>query len=213
MRQFRSFVATLLPLISGLPLLVDSALATESAASRELQCVVSAAGSPNVSEAIGIVFGPEVPRALVEKAVENWSRCRGYRTDFPAFLIGQAGTQTIEIELDRSPSPRRRHCGLFGGSKIVLYAFWTDEKGHLHRCGSRVDGLTHELGHMLGLRDAPHQRSCLDHAMSHIDSANRNRRQILLDECAAVGRRWLTTTELSATELALLAANALADGD
>jgi hypothetical protein len=150
---------------------------------------------PLYADSLGIVFGRDVPRKLVERAVEQWKRCPGYGTDFPRLLVGEPGTQTVEVSFDRAYRGGRR-CGGFQGREITLYAFAVDEDGRSQFCGSRSDGLAHELGHALGLLDAPMETGCRDHAMAVIDSANRDRRQIQLEECLAVGRRWLTPYEV-----------------
>ena len=169
-------------------------------------CVALKPGNPRISDSIGIVFGDDVSRRIVEDAVEHWSRCHGYRTDFPQFLIGQPGMQTITVEFGRNYK-RQARCGSFVGRTIVLYAFAVDGKGRVRSCGSRADGLAHELGHVLGLMDAPHERPCFDHAMAPIDVTDRNRRQIQPEECAAVGRRWMTLAEHESTQAVLMAAN------
>lgn len=162
---------------------------------------------PVFSESIGIVFTPDVPLDLVQEAVERWSHCPGYGTDFPAFRIGQQGTQTIEVSFDKAYRSRPR-CGSFVGRNIALYAFAADRRGRVQHCGSRVDGLVHELGHVLGLLDVPVGSDCQYHAMANIDSSDRDRRQIQPDECLAAGERWLTPQELQTdTEPSQVAAN------
>lgn len=174
-------------------------------------CVALKEGNPRISDSIGIVFGKDVPRKIVEEAVEYWARCNGYRTDFPQFLIGKPGMQTITVEFGRN-FKRQTRCGSFVGRTIKLYAFAIDAKGRLRSCGSRADGLAHELGHALGLMDAPHERECFDHAMGPVDVTDRNRREIQPAECTAVGQRWLTAAERAETEPVVMAYVSPVDG-
>jgi hypothetical protein len=159
------------------------------------RCVALKAGNPRVSDGIGIVFGPEVSPGIVERAVERWARCHGYGSDFPPFLLGELGTQTVEVRFERARN-RTPRCGSFAGRTIVLSAFALDDKGRIQSCGSRADGLAHELGHLLGLLDATYGPDCFDHAMAPVDVTDRDRREIQPAECDAVGERWLTGEEL-----------------
>jgi hypothetical protein len=168
----------------------------ESAASAtgEPHCTALKPGKPRHSESIGILYSPSVPRELVEGAVELWAGCEGYGTEFPPLLIGREGTQTIKVKLVKGGSTGPR-CGSFVGRAIVLHAFARDSKGRLQSCGSRADGLAHELGHFLGLLDSPETAGCRDHAMALVDVSERNRRAVKPEECRAVAERWVTPSE------------------
>jgi hypothetical protein len=157
-------------------------------------CTALKPGKPRYSESIGILYSRSVPRDLVERAVELWAGCEGYGTEFPPLLIGREGTQTIEVKLVRGGSAGPR-CGSFVGRAIVLHAFARDSKGRLQSCGSRADGLAHELGHFLGLLDSPENAGCRDHAMALVDVSDRNRRAVKHEECRAVAERWVTPYE------------------
>jgi hypothetical protein len=211
MRPLAPLFASFILVSAGVPAIAQTAASLQLEQQEEHHCVALKKGNPRISEGIGITFGPDVPRTIVEQAVEHWSRCHGYQTDFPAFVIGRPGTQTVKVEFDNSYK-RQARCGSFVGRTIVLYAFAVDGNGRLRSCGSRVDGLAHELGHLLGLLDAPHDKECFDHAMAPIDVTDRNRRSIQPAECRAAGERWLTTTERAVTEPLLLASASPAGG-
>jgi hypothetical protein len=156
------------------------------------RCADLKPGPLRLSEAIGILFSTGVPRKLVEDAVALWATCEGYGTDFPRFVIGREGTQSVEVRfVDVSTGPR---CGSFAGRTIILYAFARDREGRLQSCGSRSADLAHELGHVLGLRDSP-ETECRDHAMAYLDSGNLYQRTVKPEECRVVAERWVTPNE------------------
>jgi hypothetical protein len=137
MRQFAAIFTTFFIATAGVPVFAQGASASGPQPA-DTNCVALKEGNPRISNSIGIVFGSDVPRELVETAVEHWSKCHGYRTDFPAFVIGEPGTQTVQVKFDNSYQNQPR-CGSFVGRTIVLYAFATDRKGRVRSCGSRVD--------------------------------------------------------------------------
>jgi hypothetical protein len=156
------------------------------------RCADPKPGPLRLSEGIGILYSTGVPRKLVEDAVALWATCEGYGTDFPRFVIGREGTQSVEVRfVDVSTGPR---CGRFAGRTIVLYAFARSQKGRLQSCGSRSADLAHELGHVLGLRDSP-KTECRTHAMAYLDSGNLYQRTVKPEECRAVADRWVTPSE------------------
>ena len=157
-------------------------------------CTALKEGNPRVSEGIGVVFDKSVPRDVVEAAVERWAACEGYRTAFPPLFIGEKGDQTYEVRFVNASSGQP-FCGTFLGRTIVLYAFAIDRSGIRRPCGSRVDLLAHELGHVLGLRDAPWQAECRGYTMAHLHVTKRNPRQVQPSECRAAAERWLTKLE------------------
>jgi hypothetical protein len=160
---------------------------------REEHCAALKPGRPRFSEGIGILYSKRVSREVVEGAVDLWAACEGYGTDFPPFVVGGEGTRTIAVELHDVSSGIR--CASFVRGNIVLYRYSRDSQGRMQSCGSRADGLAHELGHVLGLRDAPVIDECRDHAMAYVDLAKLDRRAVRPDECRLVGARWVTLDE------------------
>lgn len=149
---------------------------------------------PSYSAGIGILLHHTVARSVVEEAIELWMACEGYGTDFPPFLIKRQGSQTVLVRHGgRSTYPGR--CGSFNGAIIILYSTTLNDKGRLVSCGSPAELLAHELGHALGLDDAPKTNACLTHAMALIHDTQRNHRSVQPGECRAAGRRWVTPFE------------------
>ena len=157
------------------------------------RCTVVNGGYVRLSESIGLIGSQKLLRGAAKRAVEQWAGCPGYGTDFPAFRLGSEGTQTVEVTFAARGVGRR--CGSFTGRKITLFAFARDGHGRPQSCGSPADGLAHELGHVLGLRDAPDGDLCRDHIMASVDVTDRNRRRVEPEVCRAVGERWQTPVE------------------
>lgn len=155
--------------------------------------------SPGLGESIGLDYGNELSFDVVEGAMGLWQSCSGYGRDFPHFIHGAGGSRTIRIKLVIGSS-RSRICGVFQGSTITLYAWAIDSKSKPLSCGSQVQNLAHELGHVLRLSDVSDRFHCSTQIMSHITPSNRHRRSVTQRECAAARWSWLTPFELARAE-------------
>jgi hypothetical protein len=165
-----------------------------------LLCAASAAGATLderpalVGETIGILHDPAVPRAVIDEAVARWRACRNYGVGFPSFVSGSPGSRTVHVRYD----PRQVGdgcCGWFRGDEIRLYRLARDERGEVHSCGSMAHILAHELGHVLGLEDAPDSASPSRSIMSRLSTTGTMSRTVQRDECNAAGHRWITVRE------------------
>ena len=157
-------------------------------------CTELVDASPSYSAGIGVLVHYTVSGSVVEEAVGQWKVCEGYGTEFPPFLVGSNGSQTVLVRYGgRSDHPNR--CGSFNGAIIHLYSSTLDDNGRLVSCGPQAELLAHELGHALGLDDAPKAKACRAHAMARIHATERNHRSVQPGECGTVGRRWVTPFE------------------
>ena len=149
---------------------------------------------------IGILFDSTVDGAseLVAEAITMWEGCSNYGHDFPRFSLNTQGTRTITLEFFPNEAGEGR-CGSFGQERIRIYGFQR-RVGGLVSCGNLVQNLAHELGHALGLSDGDSAQRCQLHVMSWINFDNAHRRRVQPGECAAVGKRWLTMTELESIQ-------------
>lgn len=125
------------------------------------------------------------PRAhqAVEDAVALWASCPGYGDAFARFATAGPARREIRVLLvERSSSLA---CATFSGDAIVLYDAAPLPDKRFVRCGSLARGLAHELGHVLGLLDAPDDHGCRDTIMAAFDP-NGPTRSVTPLECAAV---------------------------
>ncbi len=150
-----------------------------------------------LGEAIGLVYGSEVPPERVREAIALWQACSGYESSFPAFRDGSGGTRTVRVRFARASGDAR--CGGFRGSEIVVYD-WALEGGRRRPCGPPALNLAHELGHALGLDDAPAE--CADRIMAPVDPTRPRARAVRGDECRVAEAHWLTGFERGAPRAA-----------
>jgi len=151
-----------------------------------------------LGEAIGLVYASDVRPELVREAIALWRGCSGYESSFPAFRDGPGGTRTLRVRFELASGNAR--CGGFRGTEIVVYA-WAMDGGRRRPCGPPAVNLAHELGHALGLADAP--MACADRIMAPVDPARPRARAVRADECRIAEAHWLTpfeSAELRAAE-------------
>lgn len=151
--------------------------------------------SPIAGESIGLVYGPEIGRDVVDEAITLWRSCPNHRSDFPALLHGQ-GTATITLVLAPGNSGSKR-CGSFRGRTITLYRWARTSDRSVRSCGSLALNLAHELGHALGLADAHERPGCSRTIMADLEEGNLFRRDVTAEECRLAGERWRTLVELA----------------
>ncbi len=155
-------------------------------------CTSLRSDQPTLGESIAVVQGPEISPRSVEKAFALWRSCPNYGQDFPILLEGGNGTRLITIRYQ--PRSRTKRCGSFQGSIVTLYKTATDSSGRPVSCGPRAQTLAHELGHVLGLNDAPEDRACRSRIMAAFNP-EKPWREVNPEECRAVGRKWHTPAE------------------
>ncbi len=130
---------------------------------------------------------------LVREGIAFWQSCINYAKGFPAITDRAPASRLVQVELRRSSSTNR--CGSFRGRTITLYVYATQTNGTRVRCPSPARNLAHEIGHVLGLADAPSAPLCKERIMSVLRDGNGERRAVGNDECQAAGHRWLTPQE------------------
>ncbi len=177
---------------SGRPLLPAVALVflagwvllatTTHAAEPDPQCVPSVADRMFQGQTIGILFEDDRLARDVRQAVELWSSCEAPR-GMPSFLVGQAGDRNLYVRREMRSLGRR--CGVFRGNEIVLYRYSVRSNGSKRSCGDAALNLAHELGHVLGLDDAPRTLACRHHIMAKLSPNNLFRRSVKRAECRA----------------------------
>lgn len=125
-------------------------------------------------------------RALAA-AIQQWARCPGYGQAFPSFVTDAEGFRTVQIDFrDQSHGSV---CGEFSRNTITVYAWAFNALGRRVHCAPPSTTLTHELGHVLGLLDAPREARCESFIMA-ADNLYGPAREIDSSECAQVAAHW-----------------------
>lgn len=142
------------------------------------------------SEIRYVAGSPEVSSALLNDAVQAWNTgCPGqFGEDFPTLLAGGSGGLTYTVAFGGHNSSDG-DCGRFSGLTIMLFSSST-ESGQRKDCGNLTMNLAHEIGHTLGLADAPTGSQCQHHIMSWINRDNLYSRSVQPEECEKVDQRW-----------------------
>lgn len=163
-----------------------------------------------LASTIRLDLSPEVPREVVDRAIQLWEGCEGYGEDFPRFVLRGQADRSIRARFEQGRPGDGRCASLFRG-EIVLYATAHDASGRLRTCGAPGENLAHELGHVLGLGDVTKRRGCRLRIMSPLltgPSKNLAGRAVQPEECRAVSDHWWTRSERVIEERKALPAEA-----
>jgi hypothetical protein len=131
-------------------------------------------------------------------ALAMWGTCTAYGAGFPNFQLEPGPERVISARL--VPASGKAICGELRGREIVLYAFARLPNGAVVRCEPVAETLAHELGHVLGLLDAPNEAGCSEHIMAAL-ALGGDRRSVATGECDAVDARWRTASEVWPVEV------------
>jgi hypothetical protein len=179
-------LGSLLLLVAAAPALAES------------RCVRAKPGGPELGDAIGLVVGEGPPgdrqaaAAVLVEALDFWRACPEFGRRFPAIDAGIVAGRTYVVRFAGYSAGTR--CGYVRGNTIVVHAA-ARAGGQLVSCGRPARVLAHELGHVLGLADAPLDAGCDWGIMSAVDIHHRDRPRVLPGECRAVEGRWLVSAE------------------
>ena len=145
-------------------------------------------GRPWPGGSIGVFAGEGISAGEIEDAIEIWERgCDALYAAgrIPRLLANRPGDRSVRIELDAKVSPREGVCGVFNAATIKVWGF-AQRHGKVKSCGPVARLIAHELGHVLGLGDAPPDRQCCNHIMSPIWPDKLLIDRALPGECAIV---------------------------
>ena len=160
-------------------------------------CTIAKSNDVTLAGSIALEPDPALPPRLLAAAIDLWSACANYGAGFPRLVPGAAGSRVIRIE--HAAELEGRRCGSFAASTIRLHSMARDS-GRLVPCAPTDRILAHEIGHALGLADAPPLESCRDHIMAQAFQPRDGRRRVQPSECQVVGQHWLTPEEHDAQE-------------
>ncbi len=182
-------------LICGTSLMTAAAVVAGSpeAAKAEPACTSTQPGVL-LGEAIAIVADASVPAGVLDEALAAWRTCPTAAAGFPAFAAAEQGRSEVRVRYVAGSSQDGR-CGVFAGSEIVLFRSAYDRTGRVVPCGPPAVNLAHELGHVLGLRDAPRNASCRRLIMAADDPIASGERRVRDEECVAADLHWRTPSE------------------
>lgn len=137
---------------------------------------------------------------LLERAIQHWRACQSFGSGFPALQVGAGCLQTVAV--DHLPvSSGTRYCGTFQGRQITVYASAVGRGGRPVSCGDPALVLAHELGHVLGLEDAPPGAACRAYVMASATPWPEPDRRVQPEECALADAHWSTRLEPFAADL------------
>jgi hypothetical protein len=168
------------------------AATTADAPEAKVACTVAKSSGINLAESIALEPDPTVSPRLLTAAIELWSACSNYGSSFPRLVAGARGSRVIRVEA--APRLAGRRCGSFAANTIRLHMVARNGP-RLVPCTPSVRILAHEIGHALGLADAPPSPSCRDHIMAQADQSQVGGRRVQAGECQVVGQHWLTPEE------------------
>ena len=150
-------------ILAALPVLLDAAEQC-SAFSRGY------GGRPWPGASIGVLAGAGVGEDDIRDAIAIWERgCTELYAAgrLPHLLPGRPGDRSVRVDVDGKVSPVDGVCGVFSAASIKVWGF-AIRAGKVQSCGPTARLIAHELGHVLGLGDAPELRQCCNHIMSPI---------------------------------------------
>lgn len=143
----------------------------------------------HLGSCVGLVYDRALERT-VSRAIAFWRSCDGYGSGFPD--LEPAGRCPRSVVVHSVSTCGQGQCGSFAGREIVLYPCAVAGDGEIS-CGDPALVLAHELGHVLGLGDAPAAPAC-----SHAIMAGAGAwllRGVQNEECALADARWITAGE------------------
>jgi hypothetical protein len=165
---------------------------TAQRARAESSCVARYQPRATSGQPFELRLGGGLDAETARAALAMWGSCTTYGAGFPKFQL-EAGPERV-ISARLVPASGKAICGELRGREIVLYAFARLANGTVVRCEPVAETLAHELGHVLGLLDAPNEASCSEHIMAALPMHG-DRRSVATGECDAVDARWRTASE------------------
>jgi hypothetical protein len=159
----------------------------------EVRCSAAKDGEL-LAAAIGVEADASLPAGVLETALAAWRGCPDAGLGFPEFTRAARDGSVVRVRYVAGNSQEGR-CGYFAGREIVLFSSARDRSGRTVPCGSLSTNLAHELGHVLGLADAPADPRCRQFVMAGDDSRPGRERRVQPQECAAADAHWLTPRE------------------
>lgn len=173
--------------------------------SRSLLAVDCSIPKPGLGVASGNVFTLNVggfTPAEVQTAIDYW-RCPGYSGEIPTFQIGGPGGVPVLVGKIVGNAPGNAEgCGRFsphapnGYIESATITVWTKDRNG-GACPPLTDILAHELGHLMGLDNAP-ELECAGHIMGR--PFEQGTRTVHADDCAVADAQWETSAETETTD-------------
>jgi hypothetical protein len=155
-------------------------------------CVARYLSRPTEAEPFELRLDGGLDAETARAALAMWGSCGAYGGGFPEIRLEPGSGRVISARL--LPISGKAICGELRGREIVLYAFTRLRNGAVVRCEPVAETLAHELGHVLGLLDAPADAECSEHIMAALP-IHGDRRTVAAGECEAVDARWRTAAE------------------
>ena len=159
-------------------------------------CLSESPAGQYFGDQIQLIPGSGFDASLIDGAISMWdSGCSGQMgIDFPALQNGGSGGAAYTVTMG-GINTENAHCGEHTGNTVILYTASTDAAGTRQSCGNTTMNLAHEIGHILGLDDAPQGTQCQHHIMAWINHNNAYSRSVSSEECIKVDSKWKTSHE------------------
>jgi hypothetical protein len=158
--------------------------------------------TPGLSVSLGSIFNLNVSGFIssdVTTAINYWS-CPGYGSKIPSFQIGgSGGIPVLVAKIVGNAPPDLAGCGFFepdtprGYIESATITVWTKDRTGQPCPVLLTDVLAHELGHLMGLANAP-GLECAGRIMGAPLSAPYTR-TVYADDCAVADDQWQTPSE------------------
>ena len=136
--------------------------------------------------------------ADIQAAADYWN-CPSYTGYIPTFQVGSGDVPVTVVKVDGRSTTQGGGCGFFepsivnGHLESANITVWTNQADGTS-CEPLTDSLAHELGHLLGLDNAPDPfGQCLDHIMGGRGIGFT--RSVQPDDCQVADDKWMTTNE------------------
>lgn len=138
-----------------------------------------------------------ISNSVVDAAIQMWNSCVQVPLTMPAFSRGGTGEVTISVTSSSGQSPSSgcgrsivsTQGGQLVGAEVTIYA----RAGTGETCTRAPETLAHELGHVLGLADAP--QTCDGRIMGPWDPDPQFMRAVTSEDCRVAAERFRTLLE------------------
>jgi len=151
-----------------------------------------------------ILAGSGTSNTTIQGAISYWSNCPSYGSGFPKMVANSSAAGQVPVTVITKNSTgsscgfvnlQPNQAGQIVSAKVTLYTSATTTVGTPHPCDP-ADTLAHELGHVLGMSNAPASCSGTIMATQQLTPTGQPKpRSVSTADCNAADMSWLTPSE------------------